>query len=418
MTTTPRKMILSYGLGVDSTSILLEWLANPASRDFELKDLIVLYAQLGDEFEGTTALVETHILPRLKAAGVRFVEVGRVSASAKDGIVVLQDSREPVQLHPHDSFKLSDELSAAGTIPASGGLHLCSIHAKAEVLDRWLAENFADETYAHAMGFNADETNRAARDIEARGKRGALIPDYRIAFGFNADEQKRADQGLKARDQKGQSAPEFPLIGWGWNYQDCIDQIESHTGVIWKKSSCTFCPFSGGRAPVLKRYQEEPQAAARAMLLEAVALALNPRMALYKTKTLREMLTKDGNVAALAAFDALANAEEWAVYRVRRIYSGPGKAVRDVQILARGTREECETQAIGTVIERDANPTIELVEKAGGKTSKRYSTTVIEELISAAPGRAHAKSGSKNFDEKWAAAIEILEIASTIKRAA
>lgn len=31
--------VLSYGLGLDSTAVLLRWLTDPSSRDFDLSDL-------------------------------------------------------------------------------------------------------------------------------------------------------------------------------------------------------------------------------------------------------------------------------------------------------------------------------------------------------------------------------------------
>ena len=58
---TSQPHVLNYGMGVDSTAILLRWL-NMADqeRGFPLKNLIVLTAQTGDEFESTKDLVETH----------------------------------------------------------------------------------------------------------------------------------------------------------------------------------------------------------------------------------------------------------------------------------------------------------------------------------------------------------------------
>lgn len=35
-------VVMSYGMGVDSTAILLRWLTDPSSRDFALSDLIVI----------------------------------------------------------------------------------------------------------------------------------------------------------------------------------------------------------------------------------------------------------------------------------------------------------------------------------------------------------------------------------------
>ena len=47
--------VLSYGLGLDSTAVLLRWLTDPSSRDFDLSDLVVITAMTGDEFSATGA---------------------------------------------------------------------------------------------------------------------------------------------------------------------------------------------------------------------------------------------------------------------------------------------------------------------------------------------------------------------------
>ena len=82
--------ILNYGMGVESTAILLRWMLEPSSRDFELSELLVLTAQTGDEFEDTKELVETHILPLMRSHRVRFVEVARNGPSVRDGYALLQ----------------------------------------------------------------------------------------------------------------------------------------------------------------------------------------------------------------------------------------------------------------------------------------------------------------------------------------
>ena len=51
-------VVMSYGMGVDSTAILLRWLADPSSRDFDLQDLVV------------AALGHARIPPRLFRRGV------------------------------------------------------------------------------------------------------------------------------------------------------------------------------------------------------------------------------------------------------------------------------------------------------------------------------------------------------------
>lgn len=66
--------VLSWGLGADSTAILLRWLSEPASRDFPLEALLVITAHTGDEYPSTLRDTEEVVLPALRTYGVRLVQ--------------------------------------------------------------------------------------------------------------------------------------------------------------------------------------------------------------------------------------------------------------------------------------------------------------------------------------------------------
>lgn len=74
-------VVMSYGMGVDSTAILLRWLTDQSSRDFDLRDLVVISADTGGEFEQTITDVEEVVLPALRAAGVRFIHTPAPSSA-------------------------------------------------------------------------------------------------------------------------------------------------------------------------------------------------------------------------------------------------------------------------------------------------------------------------------------------------
>ena len=61
--------ILSYGMGVESSAILLRWIMSPVTRPCSLEDLIVITSQVGDEYTDTGRDVEAHILPLMRAQG-------------------------------------------------------------------------------------------------------------------------------------------------------------------------------------------------------------------------------------------------------------------------------------------------------------------------------------------------------------
>ncbi len=113
--------ILSLGMGVDSVAIFVRWLESPETRPCDLSELIVIMAQTGDEYEDTRRDMEAHVLPRMRAHHVRYVQVARAGHHQADGITVLSDTRQPDRIFLEGAYKLSDELRAAGTVPQFGG---------------------------------------------------------------------------------------------------------------------------------------------------------------------------------------------------------------------------------------------------------------------------------------------------------
>ena len=237
--------VLNYGMGVDSTAILLRWLEmTDNERGFPLEDLIVLTAQTGDEFESTKKLVEAHIFPLLRKHRIRFVEIAKHGPSTKDGYTVLQDTCNPYELHIEGDYKLSQQMHQRGTIPALSGAHLCAIKWKGTVIDSWLHDHLFGQAFGPYLGYSAEETKRAEK----------------------CEEYKPLGQGYR-----------FPLIEWGWTRLHCLEFIKRVTGVMWKKSCCKFCPYISKQSAI-QRFLEEPEAAAFALYTELIAIATNPRM--------------------------------------------------------------------------------------------------------------------------------------------
>jgi hypothetical protein len=115
--------VLSNGLGVESVATLLRWIRELETRDFDLKDLIVVTAMTGKEWPDTIDKFQRHMLPLFRKHGLRYVQLGRAGHLEKDGIVVLDDSREPQKLFADGAYTLFQELQLAGTVPQFGGAH-------------------------------------------------------------------------------------------------------------------------------------------------------------------------------------------------------------------------------------------------------------------------------------------------------
>ena len=402
-TTLPRRrasqlVLLSWGLGADSTAIITKILEDPAGHGFspDLSELVVVVALTGDEWPDTMDLAERHILPLLRRHSVRLVQVARGGPSDDDGIVVMSDTREPQHLHRRGPWSLSDEMRLNGTVPQYAGGHQCSIKFKGWVIDRWVRDSFAGAPFRHIIGYEADEKGRAAKDNT-----------YATAT----------------------REPWHPLIDWGWDRARVLDYLRGKFQVTWPKSYCTFCPFPGvaSSLPVhLERCRSFPELAAVSLSLEFSAMAFNPRMTLYKNKSFRSVISADGNTAALEALAAAHSSARWAVYEIRRIFfpartpechalhgkqcptplpgcrdhTRKGQVWRSLQAVFEGTRVEA-----GEYLRRDAALMNEPVFTVDGITrttfqARRDGFPAVEGFLALAPAGVVDKRREK-FDDRW-----------------
>lgn len=389
-------VILSYGMGVESTAILLRWVSEPHTRPCSLEDLIVVTAQVGDEYRDTGRDVTNHILPLMRSHGIRYVQVARRGHLEADGITVLDDSRQPERVFLDGDYKLSDELKRNGTVPQYSGVHRCALKFKAWVIEQWLEANLRGPAL-HAFGYNADETGRIARSEYAFSER--------IAFGFNADEKSRIERSCEYNTLSRQAF--YPLLEWNWNRKACLDYIGSALGILWKKSACVYCPFNALRDDAIERHRLHPDQVADAMALEHVSMALNPRGTLYKRRSLIEIAHHAGNDTAILEYQKRIHSGEWAMYRVRRIYSAKATADRAVEKLAHFENEETAVNELGKIAAKLGRP----VEKVKGIPyiwCERRSETEFptrEDFMTIAPAvvETKARHGIDWFEQRWSA---------------
>jgi hypothetical protein len=129
-------------------------------------------------------------------------------------------------------------------------------------------------------------------------------------------------------------------------------------------------------------------------------------MSLFKNRTLRSDVERDGNTAALARFAAALDDQPWALYRVRRVFYAPGVADRKVEALEVGDRASI-TQAIhryaaesGATLEIDGD-----FRRAHIQRRDPNSTTYpqVEHLLTIAPATVADKSRTR-FDAAWSKA--------------
>jgi len=327
---------------------------------------------------------------------MRYVQVARHGHFEGEGITVLDDSRTPARVFLEGDYKLSDELKRNGTVPQYGGVHRCALKFKAWVIEQWLEEHVRGRA-RHAFGYNADETGRVARSEYAFRER--------IAFGFNVDEKSRINRSCEYNTLSREAF--YPLLEWGWDRRTCIEYIRSVLGITWKKSACVYCPFNALRDDAIERQREHPRQVGDAMRIEHLSLALNPRGTIYKGRSLIQITIEAGNDVAVELYRKSIESEAWALYRVRRIYSGKGKADRAVEKLHVFEGPAEARMALNT-ISASSGVAVEELRGIPYVWHERRSETDFptrEEFITIAPAAVETKAryGLDWFDGRWSA---------------
>jgi len=388
-------IVINWGMGADSSAILVRIIRDSEARSAlgvaaDFSNLVVLTAMVGSEYPDTKRLGEQYLLPLLREHGIRFVQVGRSSAStrrtpADPGYSVIEDSTTAETLHiDGGGFTLLEELLNAGTVPQyRANSRTCSQKYKGIPCDRWLEDTFGEAPFCQVFGFNADEQKRADKDDSYTGK-GKLHRSTR-----------------------------YPLIEWGWGRADLERYLQDWAGEPWAKSCCTFCPFQGtvaGRSGVLARVCKFPGAASEAMFVERAALALNPRQSLFASKGGAEgffaQAADDQTAGAFAQLEQRMASCEYALYRVRRVVyatKGGKGGSRNISVEAEGSHEDMAGRIRKLAGERGVK--VEQDEKGALRVwierRDEEALPAREELFVVAPKTAQAKIG-RGFEAKWA----------------
>jgi 3'-phosphoadenosine 5'-phosphosulfate sulfotransferase (PAPS reductase)/FAD synthetase len=223
MTTTPRSpLVVAYGMGVDSTAVLIG-----LHQRFEKPDLI-LFADTGSERPETYAYLDT-INAWCRKVGFPTITVVK-NASPKAGYTSLEDQITKLRVLPALAY----------------GQHQCSLVWKRDpqqkfvktwqpAIDAWAA----GLTVTQCIGYDAGPRD-GARAYKAEGK---------------------ASDGYTNR---------FPLIEWGWTRDRCREEIHKAGLPIPVKSCCWFCP-AHKKAEIDQLAVDHPELIDRALRIELLA---------------------------------------------------------------------------------------------------------------------------------------------------
>lgn len=250
-------LVVAYGLGVDSTAMLVEFATRGIRPD------LILFADTGGEKPETYRYLSV-IRPYLQSVGFPDVVVVRYQPKR-----ALYRTLEEQCLH-------------TGTLPslAYGGKS-CSLKYKRAPQDRYILSVYPPADFVargkrvvRAIGFEAGEQRRRYAHVVK-------------AIGLDAGEERRLTWAKQAPAEQGQDRKKrlsreawldqhyfvyyYPLLEWGYDRERCKQVIAAAGLPEPVKSACFYCPASK-KPEILWLEENHPELMRRALEIERNAL--------------------------------------------------------------------------------------------------------------------------------------------------
>jgi hypothetical protein len=239
-------LVVSYGLGVDSTAVLV------GLRSQGIRPDAILFADTGSEKEETYDYLVT-INAWLRSVGFPEVTVVRYT---------------PKKFKWNKYSTLEGNCISNRTLPSLAfGRKGCSLKWKAAAMDKMVDQLFGKDAVVYrAIGYDcspADNKRFAHAQGSSMGRKGDIFV--------------------------------YPLQEWGWHRIECARQIELAGLPVPPKSSCFFCP-------AMRKHEvaELPtDKLRRIVIMEANASVTNRTVkGLWRSKSMTDFIRAEGLLAA------------------------------------------------------------------------------------------------------------------------
>jgi hypothetical protein len=198
-------LILSYGMGVDSTAIIVGMV------NLGIRPDLVIFADVGGEREDTYAFGQ-YMAEYLR--GHDWPEITTVRYTAKNF------------KHWPPYYTLEENCLTNGTLPSKAfGFGSCSLKWKASPIHAY-AKQWAPAIEAWNVGLKVRKAigyDCSARDVQRRTKADKFISTYKDPYADKYDYW-------------------YPLQDWDWDRDECMRQIAMAGLPVPPKSSCFYCP--------------------------------------------------------------------------------------------------------------------------------------------------------------------------------
>lgn len=207
-----RPWILNFGMGVDSTAVIVGMFQRGMVPD------LILFADTGGEKPETYSFLP-HIQAWLMSHGWPPITICKYTPT-RAPYTTLEGNCVTNETLPSIAFR--------GGGPGSGG---CSLKFKAEVMEAWVE----GRSRGPWKGFGWKPY------LEA--KEAGIKTVKFIGYDNSPADLKRTAKALK-RPPDEKYDYRYPLQEWGWDRARCIEEIDKAGLPVPLKSACFFCPAS------------------------------------------------------------------------------------------------------------------------------------------------------------------------------
>jgi hypothetical protein len=247
-------LVVAYGLGVDSTAMLVEFARRNIRPDF------ILFADTGGEKPETYQYLKV-IRPYL--AGVGFPDVTVVRYRPKTAVY----------------HTLEQQCLHTGTLPslAYGGKS-CSLKYKRRVQDKFILERYPPSEMVprgrrvvRAIGFEAGEERRTYAHV-VKGIGLDAGEEHRLTWARQAPAPEERTLSREQWLDRHYFVYFYPLLDWGYDRERCKQIIAAAGLPVPMKSACFYCPASK-KQEILWLQEHHPDLLERALAIERNAQA-------------------------------------------------------------------------------------------------------------------------------------------------
>lgn len=290
--------------GADSIYLLLTILEDAL---VDRSKIVVLMALDGNHSAELQRFYENRLFPFILEKQIRTVQIGRATNQNSDGLIVHDDTYSPQKYYGSECFSLKESLLTFGMrLPGPAYLY----KFRGWLIRRWILDTFAGE-------------------------------DPHVLLGLRRNELKRLE---KTNDLGGLRADDFwtlvlPLAAADIGPEQVCSMVTNYFGTL--PAIISIIPNGHQKLAAIQAYYDNfPERASTALLVEYVGVALNARQKGWrglKNGSLRESLKDDWRVEAF--FQDYLRSFPWCLYQVKLLRGK--KTTRSITKGPRGTHDFC-----------------------------------------------------------------------------